>query len=412
MARPAMRCRRRSSPVRCAALRARCASASTRLGAGWLRVSSPAVSARSMAKTSVRRGRPSGRLRALAALATRALRRWSGARCLCVQILDPRIDPRHYDVVVAPRHDGLAGDNVITTTGSLNAIDDAWLAAARVRFSAIGALPAPRVAVLVGAPTRSQALDRRYFDALLAELGRLHARDGGSFLVTTSRHARRPRRASRQAFAAWPGLYWSNDADGDNRMRDYCLGGSRRGHAGFGQHVEQACATGVPCTASSTPRARPPRHCMPTLRARPPVALAGRACHRPLRGCRGWWRPCAGAGKPDRRRDHVAGDAGCGAPSRSPRPAATVRTAGRGIECFVAYAARGRASSLAASERPSRVFVAAASLSASASSAGPPVRQAGSAQRWRFRTGRGQRCACSSTSACSELCRRARQGSA
>ncbi len=184
----------------------------------------------------------------LAALATRALRRWSGARCLCVQILDPRIDPRHYDVVVAPRHDGLAGDNVITTTGSLNAIDDAWLAAARVRFSAIGALPAPRVAVLVGAPTRSQALDRRYFDALLAELGRLHARDGGSFLVTTSR--RTPAALAghlRQAFAAWPGLYWSNDADGDNPYAGLLAWADRVVVTPDSANMlSEACATGVP----------------------------------------------------------------------------------------------------------------------------------------------------------------------
>ena len=48
-----------------------------------------------------------------AALLTRSLREWSAGRCFTVQILDPRIAPTHFDVVVAPRHDRLDGDNVI-----------------------------------------------------------------------------------------------------------------------------------------------------------------------------------------------------------------------------------------------------------------------------------------------------------
>ena len=58
-----------------------------------------------------------------AALATRLLRaRGSQA----VQILDPRIDPRHWDLVIAPEHDTLRGDNVIPTLGSLHPVDDLW----------------------------------------------------------------------------------------------------------------------------------------------------------------------------------------------------------------------------------------------------------------------------------------------
>src|SRR3546814_7062274 len=65
-----------------------------------------------------------------------------------VQILDPRLDPALWDVVVAPLHDGLAGANVITTLGSLHPVDDAWLADARTRFAAFEALPRPRTALL------------------------------------------------------------------------------------------------------------------------------------------------------------------------------------------------------------------------------------------------------------------------
>src|SRR5690606_6208934 len=66
-----------------------------------------------------------------AALATRLLR-MQGSKA--VQILHPRIDPRHWDLVIAPEHDGLHGENVVSMLGSLHPVDDLWLARARVEF--------------------------------------------------------------------------------------------------------------------------------------------------------------------------------------------------------------------------------------------------------------------------------------
>ena len=74
-----------------------------------------------------------------AALATRLLRE-RGAKV--VQILDPRIVTRYWDLVVAPEHDRLQGDNVINLLGSLNPVDDAWLLQARNAFAAFAELPA------------------------------------------------------------------------------------------------------------------------------------------------------------------------------------------------------------------------------------------------------------------------------
>lgn len=118
-----------------------------------------------------------------AALATRLLRK-AGSRV--VQILDPRIDPSNYDLVVAPEHDGLSGDNVITTLGSLNPIDDDWLAEMRQRFARLGALPTPRMLLALGGPTRSWPLDRASFEKIADAVQALHEKLGGSLLVTTS----------------------------------------------------------------------------------------------------------------------------------------------------------------------------------------------------------------------------------
>lgn len=148
------------------------------------------------------------------ALATRLLRE-RGAHA--VQILHPRIDTRHWDLVIAPEHDGLEGDNVLTLLGSLHPVDDGWLHEARARFAAFAALPAPRVAVLVGGASA-------HFDFDIAQAvgwtrqvaGRVRA-EGGSVLLTSSR--RTPQAALpplREAVAGLPGLVWSDERDGAN----------------------------------------------------------------------------------------------------------------------------------------------------------------------------------------------------
>lgn len=143
-----------------------------------------------------------------AALLTRMLRRLSAGACYSVQILDPRIDPRHWDAVVAPSHDGLAGANVLTTLGSLNPVDDAWLASGREAFSDFAALPRPRIALLVGGPRRGIEFNDALATRLLATVRAVAA--GGSVLATVSR--RTPAAFAAQlhgALAAFPGVFWN-----------------------------------------------------------------------------------------------------------------------------------------------------------------------------------------------------------
>ena len=141
-----------------------------------------------------------------AALATRLLRE-HGARA--VQILDPRIDPRHWDLVIAPAHDELRGDNVIPMLGSLHPVDDAWLAQAREDFSVLAQLPQPRTTLLLGGPSRHAGMDDATLAAHFKRLETVLRRDGGSLLVTTSRRTPESWRALvRQHFASIPGMRW------------------------------------------------------------------------------------------------------------------------------------------------------------------------------------------------------------
>lgn len=148
-----------------------------------------------------------------AALATRLLRT-HGTQA--VQILDPRIDPRHWDLVIAPEHDGLQGDNVITLLGSLHPVDDAWLAQARADFPMLAQLPQPRTALLLGGPGRQVEMDDAALAVQLEQLAAVLQREGGSVLVTTSRRTPDAWHALvRQHFATLPGLRWSGAAPAD-----------------------------------------------------------------------------------------------------------------------------------------------------------------------------------------------------
>ena len=152
-----------------------------------------------------------------AALATRLLKQRGSHAIGCVQILDPRIDPRAFDLVVAPEHDGLRGDNVLTTLGALNSVDDAWLAQARSDWPALAALPGPRTLLLLGGPNRTLQLDAGYWRGLAAHILTLLARDGGSLLVSSSR--RTPtwlRDAARNDLSGVPGVQWHGPEDGQN----------------------------------------------------------------------------------------------------------------------------------------------------------------------------------------------------
>ena len=152
-----------------------------------------------------------------AALFTRMLRPWSDGRCRTVQILDPRIDPTHWDAVIAPRHDGLHGPNVWRTLGSLNPIDEDWLTAGRLAFPELTALPRPRIGVLIGGPRRGIDLDAAAIAALLDRLRHRQQQEGGSLLVLTSRRTPPDWRARlRGQVAQLPGLYWDDANDQPN----------------------------------------------------------------------------------------------------------------------------------------------------------------------------------------------------
>jgi hypothetical protein len=132
-----------------------------------------------------------------------------------VQILDPRINPARFDAVTTPLHDALVGGNVVSTVGSLHAIDDAWLKRERIAHAPLSRLAAPRTVVLLGGPRRGVDIGRATLARLAETLARW--RDTGSVALIASR---RTPRAWLDALADAPAdVRWAGPNDGPNPYR-------------------------------------------------------------------------------------------------------------------------------------------------------------------------------------------------
>jgi len=180
-----------------------------------------------------------------AALATRL---FGDAGSMSVQILDPRLDPSLWDIVVAPQHDRLRGRNVITTLGSLHPVDDTWLARARGQFPDFGTLPGPRTAVLLGGSSLHARFDRMAFEVMASKLEAVLANDGGSVLLTTSRRTPRElRQVLAHRYDDTPGIVWRGECDQPNPYPGLLAWADRIVCSPDSVNmITEACATRVP----------------------------------------------------------------------------------------------------------------------------------------------------------------------
>lgn len=163
----------------------------------------------------------SGRQSVAAAL---FVRQASGGRTFTVQFQDPQISPRHFDLVVVGKHDRLTGDNVLAVRGSPGRVTPALLAAARERHAAaLAALPAPRVAVLIGGSNRVFKMTPATAEKLAQRLAALCAQGAGLMVTASRRTGAENEAALRQALApaiaSGQAVFW--DGSGENPYFGY-----------------------------------------------------------------------------------------------------------------------------------------------------------------------------------------------
>ncbi|MBW8303175.1 MAG: mitochondrial fission ELM1 family protein [Brevundimonas sp.] len=140
----------------------------------------------------------------------------SGGRTFVVQTQDPRWKTGAYDLVVAPAHDGLAGPNVLSITGSPHRVTPERLAEGAAAFeTALSPLPRPRVAALIGGRSMAFDLPEAHAADLADRIATAIGDAGGSLMLTFSR--RTPEAAKRvmtARLAGLPGMIW--DGTGPN----------------------------------------------------------------------------------------------------------------------------------------------------------------------------------------------------
>jgi hypothetical protein len=140
------------------------------------------------------------------------IKKKSGGKTFLVQLQDPRINPKHFDLVTVPQHDPTRGDNVIVTTGALHRLTPEKLTAEQRKFEhQLATLPYPRVAVLIGGSSKSHQMTIESAKKLAAQLSGLEA---GLMITASRRTGEENTRLLRDALTGSNVFFW--DGMGDN----------------------------------------------------------------------------------------------------------------------------------------------------------------------------------------------------
>lgn len=132
-----------------------------------------------------------------------SVREWSRERTFVVVLQDPRVNPREFDVVIPPIHDGLEGQNVLPIVGACHRVTPEKIADAAETFpSPIEDLPNPRFAVLIGGKSKRQDISAKRARAIADSLTAVQRATGGSLMVTLSRRTSAAARLQFQTYLA------------------------------------------------------------------------------------------------------------------------------------------------------------------------------------------------------------------
>jgi uncharacterized protein len=129
------------------------------------------------------------------------IRDWSNGKTFVVQLQDPRVNPREFDVVVPPIHDGLEGANVLPIVGACHRVTPEKIDEAVLDFPArLEDLPTPRFAVLIGGKSKRNNISAKRAREIADTLATVQRETGGTLMVTLSR---RTSDAAKLQFRTW-----------------------------------------------------------------------------------------------------------------------------------------------------------------------------------------------------------------
>ena len=206
------------------------------------------------------------------------LRDWSDHRTFVVQLQDPRVNPREFDVVVPPIHDGLEGPNVLPVVGACHRVTPEKIDQAVLDYpGALEDMPGPRFAVLIGGKSKRNDISPRRAREISDTLVAVQRETGGTLLATLSR---RTGEAARVQFRTWLAPHCAVFYEGDGPNPYFAL-------LGAADHIfVTADSVNMATEAAATAK---PVHVLAVdgrsgKLARFHQSLARRGCARPFRG--------------------------------------------------------------------------------------------------------------------------------
>lgn len=176
-----------------------------------------------------------------------AIKEASGGKTFNIRIQDPYYAYDKFDVIVAPRHDGLSGPNILNSIGGLHTITPARLKLAAEHFAQQFAdLPRPLVAVMVGGSNKCYRMTAQIGRQLGARLAALSKETGAGILLTTSRRTdAEVESVLREELSDTPSFIW--DGSGENPYLGFLsLADAILVTADSVNMVSEACTTGKP----------------------------------------------------------------------------------------------------------------------------------------------------------------------
>ncbi len=146
---------------------------------------------------------------------TIAIRRLSGGKTKLVHLQNPRVNPNHFDAVIAPAHDQLRGPGVIETRGALHRVTQERLALEAEKFaSSVALLPRPLVTVLIGGDNSCYTYTPEALRELAESLRKICQNHGASLAITCSRRTD-PAHATalKHLIHDLPHVFWAGEGD-------------------------------------------------------------------------------------------------------------------------------------------------------------------------------------------------------
>lgn len=144
-----------------------------------------------------------------------AIKRANGGKTYTIQIQDPYVSLRHFDLVITPLHDHCRGGNVVEMLGALHHITPQRLAEHAARFApTVASLPRPLVAALIGGTNRCYRLTPEVGRDIGDRLAALARSTGAGLMVSASRRSGRELTAAiKERLRDVPAVMWEGEGE-------------------------------------------------------------------------------------------------------------------------------------------------------------------------------------------------------